>query len=383
MGSGIVDKLGEPRRDRGELWGRGISHRWANLREDSVQGLPREKGREPGLARGTAEAAAPRSQGMRPRQSSGFRVLSLGDVPGGVTGYSLPQHLAVCLSLQAKDRARALRGGREVSLPPGTALGAGPGPPGAGVIPEGGQPGAGAGEWPRARERVSLAAPGAPRLAWGPPAAGQRRAPQGTRYSPGPGRPAARGLPAGSPAPAPVGGSRTRAQVGGGGLIALTQDGSGGFAASHVIIGMLKRAPPCPWRAGSGPGLLALRCWLSHRFLSRNAATSGKGRSASLKHPQKTSRHGAARHTAMPTTNMSAAASLGGRGALAGGRPAVARRGGGARAAYRENGVRRRRWPWRTGPVATGTLRGRWWAKRRVRRRHRERAGGRASRGAL
>ncbi|KAM4892452.1 zinc finger protein 346 isoform 3-T3 [Sylvia borin] len=56
---------------------------------------------------------------------------------------------------------------------------------------------------------------------------------------------------------------------------------------------------------------------------------------------------------------MSAAASIGGCGALAGHHPAVARRGWGARAAYRENGVRRRRWPWRTGPVATGTLRGR------------------------
>uniref|UniRef100_A0A803VME7 Zinc finger protein 346 n=1 Tax=Ficedula albicollis TaxID=59894 RepID=A0A803VME7_FICAL len=66
---------------------------------------------------------------------------------------------------------------------------------------------------------------------------------------------------------------------------------------------------------------------------------------------------------------MSAAASLGGCGALAGDRPAVARRGGGARAASREISVRRRRRPWRTGPVATGTLRGRWWAKRRGRPR--------------
>lgn len=174
-----------------------------------------------------------------------------------------------------------------MSLPQWAALGAGPGAPGAGT---GGSylgevsPGPGAGEWPRAREGVSLAATGAPRLAWGPPAAGQRHAPQGTRYSPGPGRPVARGLPAGSPAPAPVGGSRTRAQVGGGGLIALTQDGSSGFAASHVVIGMLKRATPCPWRAGSGPGCLVLRCWWCHRFLSPDAASSGKGCAASLKH---------------------------------------------------------------------------------------------------
>lgn len=117
-------------------------------------------------------------------------------------------------------------------------------------------------------------------------AAGQRHAPQGTRYSPGPGRPVARGLPAGSPAPAPVGGSRTRAQVGGGGLIALTQDGGGGFAASHVVIGVPKRAAPCPWRAGSGPGRLALRCRRSRRFLNPDAAFSGEECAASFKHPQ-------------------------------------------------------------------------------------------------
>lgn len=231
-----------------------------------MQGLPREKGSEPGLAGGTGEAGAPRSRGMRPRQSSGFRVLSPGNGSGAVPGYPQAQHLG---PLQARDRGSALREGRDVSPPQGQRQGPVPGrrgghrgsyPGGGGVSPE-----AGAGERPRAGEGVSLAAPGAPRLARGPPAARQRHAPHGTRYSPGPGRPVARGLPAGSPAPAPVGGSRTRAQVGGGGLIALTQDGGGGFAASHVVIKMLKRAVPWRWRAGSGPGRLSLRCRWSRR----------------------------------------------------------------------------------------------------------------------
>lgn len=176
-----------------------------------------------------------------------------------------------------------------MSLPQGTALGASPGPPaaGTGVTPEGGRPGGRGQRMAPGKGRGFPRSPAVPRLARGPPAVGQRHAPQGTRYSPGPGRPAARGLPAGSPAPAPVGGSRTRAQVGGGGLIALTQDGGSGFAVSHVVIGALKRAAPCPWRAGNGPGRLALRCWWSRHFLSPDAAPSGEGCAASLKHPQK------------------------------------------------------------------------------------------------
>lgn len=161
----------------------------------------------------------------------------------------------------------------------------------------GGQPGGrGRGTAP-GRGRVSLAAPGAPRFSPGPPAAGQRRAPQGTRYSPGPGRPAARGLAAWSPAPAPLGGSRTRAQVGGGGLIALTQDGSSSFATFHVAIGVLKRTAPSPWLASSGPGRTVLRCWRSRRFLSLDTASSGEGCTASLKHPQQRAATGLPQYT--------------------------------------------------------------------------------------
>lgn len=165
------------------------------------------------------------------------------------------------------------------------------------VIPGGGQPGGRGREWPRAREGVSLLAPGAPRFARDPAAAGQRHARQGTRYSPGPGRPVARGLPAWSPAPAPVGRSRTRAQVGGGGLIALTQDGGGGFATFHVVIGVLKRAAPCPWLADSGPRYMVLRCWWSRLYINLDAASSREGWAVSLKHPQKRAATGMPQYT--------------------------------------------------------------------------------------
>lgn len=166
------------------------------------------------------------------------------------------------------------------ACPGGVGWGVSPGRKGAGERPRASVPGITPGEDSPGRKENSAPGPGSPAADGpraSPGAAGPARSgaagPAGHRYSPGPGlpragappppgRPVARPRaaaplppPPGRPAaPAPVGGSLTRTQVGDGGLIALTQDGGGGgFGARHVAVGAVKRAAPCRGRAAAGP----------------------------------------------------------------------------------------------------------------------------------
>lgn len=176
-----------------------------------------------------------------------------------------------------------------MSLPQGTALGAGPGPPEAGTGSHT------CGRWARGQGPENgpgqgkgfPSQPGSPAARPGPTRRRAAACPAGHKVLTGPGPPRCPRPPRrvsrtgpGRRVPHPRSSWRRRPHC-------PHQDGGRGFAASHVVIGALKRAAPCPWRAGNGPGRLALRCWWSRRFLIPDAAPSGEGCAASLKHPQK------------------------------------------------------------------------------------------------
>lgn len=259
-------------------------------------GSAQEEEMEPALLGEPRAAEAPQGAAgeMGPGQSSGLGAV-LGSPPqtalgeeqqGGPREEAQPRGAGTRVPSRARDWGTEPRGAIRVSLPPGgQRWGRSPGRPGRrpvgipGESAPGNGPGGGSRDPPagrggpgpegfgaRPREPHGGWAPGEPQgrgpalcgrpraaqVLTGPgPPAGRRRAPP-RRAAPLRGdRRRRRSLPA---APVPVGGSRTRNQVGGGGLIALTQDGGGGFAARHVAGVVVKRAAPCCGRAGGGPG---------------------------------------------------------------------------------------------------------------------------------